>query len=226
MQPYFFPYLGYFDLVASSDVFVFYDDASFSKNSWYNRNRILSKNKEWEYVRVSIQGSSLGTFVKEIRLNNKPGDLNRTNNLLQTYRRAPYYRDVIALVNETFESSDELLASITIESIKRSAAYIGLKCFFVRSSELEYMRDQDAVGKVISVCKTVGATQYVNLPGGRELYNADVFFRHGVELSFTPNLDLTYPVSGFNFVPNLSIIDVLMWCAPQSIRSYLASRRA
>ncbi|WP_321820028.1 MULTISPECIES: WbqC family protein [unclassified Burkholderia] len=226
MQPYFFPYLGYFDLVVSSDLFVFYDDAAFSKNSWYNRNRILAPNKEWEYVRVSVQGAPLGTPVKEIRLSNKAGDLARTNSLLQAYRRAPYYKDVVALVNETFESSDDHLANAAANSIKRSAAYLGLDCRFTRSSELEYARDQDAVQKVIGVCKAVGATQYVNLPGGRELYDPEVFSRQGLELSFTPVLDLTYPVSGFDFVPSLSIIDVLMWCAPQSICSYLISRRA
>ncbi|KVU36011.1 hypothetical protein WK68_18655 [Burkholderia ubonensis] len=226
MQPYFFPYLGYFDLAASSDLFVFYDDAAFSKNSWYNRNRVLAPNKEWEYVRVSVQGASLGTSVKEIKLSNKAGDLARTNSLLQVYRRAPYYKEVVALVNETFESSDDYLANVAVGSVKRSAAYLALECRFSRSSDLEYARDQDAVQKVISVCKAVGATRYVNLPGGRELYDVDVFSRQGLELSFTPVLDLTYPVSGFDFVPSLSIIDVLMWCSPQTIRSYLISRRA
>ncbi|EKS9916161.1 WbqC family protein [Burkholderia multivorans] len=225
MQPYFFPYLGYFDLVASSDLFVFYDDAAFSKNSWYNRNRILALTKEWEYVRVSVQGAPLGTSVKEIMLSNKSGDLARTNSLLQAYRHAPYYKEVVDLVNETFASTDDYLVNVAVDSIKRSAAYIGLDCRFTRSSELDYARDQEAVQKVIGICKSIGATQYVNLSGGRELYDADVFSRSGIELSFTPALDMTYPVSGFDFVPSLSIIDVLMWCAPQSICSYLISRR-
>ncbi|CAI8813119.1 WbqC family protein [Pseudomonas zeae] len=225
MQPYFFPYLGYFDLIASANLFVFYDDAAFSKNSWYNRNRILASNKEFEYIRVSVKNASLGTPVREVFLKDKRADLSRTNGLLQAYRRAPYYKEVTALVNETFEFSDDNLSNIAMHSIKRITTYLELDKQFLCSSDVAYERDQDAISKVISVCKAVGAEQYVNLPGGRSLYDTDFFSQQGLALSFTPTLDFTYAVSGFDFVPSLSIIDVLMWCSPQTVRSYLISRR-
>jgi hypothetical protein len=225
MQPYFFPYIGYFDLIASCNIFVVYDDAAYSKNSWYNRNRILSKNKNWEYIRVSVRNVSLGTSCKNVQLASKKIDLDRINALMQCYSRAPFFHQVMEIIEHVFKFSDESLNDISTQSIVEVCKYIGLPHNFVFASALEYDRQGSAIGKVIDICKIFKATDYVNLTGGRDIYEPKIFEEDGFNLNFTPTTDFSYAVEGFNFVSNLSIIDVLMWCSPESVLSYLNSRK-
>lgn len=224
MQPYFFPYVGYFDLVASSDIFVFYDDAAFSKNGWYNRNRILSRNKEWEYIRVSVRRGPLGSQCNTITLHDKQADLNRTKALLQVYAKAPFWAEVMALVDAVFANSGETLASVAAQSVIETCKYLELPLQVAWSSELNYDRGAPALAKILQICKHFGATDYVNAPGGQTLYNSTEFAAAGLKLHFTRLTDLSYAVEGFNFVPNLSIIDVLMWLSPSEVRQYLSCR--
>lgn len=224
MQPYFFPYLGYFELVASVDEFVFYDEADFSKNSWYNRNRILSHNKEFEYLRVAVTNEKLGTAVRDVRLSSKDKDFIRNISICDIYKKAPFYSATLEIIRETFSSTGEGLADLSSRSIELTSQYIGINVSFKRSSDLTYSRDGGAQDKVISLCKAARASDYVNLSGGRALYNTEDFQGAGINLSFTAAPTLIYDQGPHRKTDHLSIIDTLMYCSPTEIKTYLQAR--
>jgi len=224
MQPYFFPYIGYFELVAGVDKFILYDDASYSKNSWYNRNRVLSATKAFEYIRVAVSNEKLGTAVREVRATNKEQDLNRTLSVCAVYKRAPYYTSVLDLIRDTFHNSSDGLADIAGKSVILTSEYLGFKTTFQNSSQIAYDRSGSAEQKVISVCKASRATEYVNLSGGKHLYLETNFNEAGLELSFSPPSTFRYDEGPHRETEFLSIIDTLMFCSPLEIRSYIELR--
>lgn len=224
MQPYYFPYIGYFELAARVDIFVFYDDAAFSKNSWFNRNRILARQKDFEYIRVSVANAPLGTPSRQVGLMDKSSDLRRSLGILDVYRTAPFFRDVSALLQSVFQDSGEDLASIAELSVTRCCERLAIAPKFLRSSTLDYDRSLGAVGKVLDICRAAGATEYVNLSGGTDLYDQETFARHGLKLTFTQPSALVY-ADHLPFVGNLSILDPLMRLPVETIKTYLQSRQ-
>lgn len=224
MQPYFFPYSGYFQLVAAVEDFVFYDDAAFSKNGWYNRNRIMASNNQWIYFRLQTRKASLGTSCNEIGLVNKSADFEKIRKQLEnSYKKAPYYEQTMALVNRVELGSTADLASVTMQSVIEVACYLELDTNFSRSSQIDYDRSLERHLKVIEICKHMSTTTYINLPGGRELYTEEMFNEYDISLDFTPSDFLVYQPGNYEFIMGLSILDVLMWLPPHEIRSSLLS---
>jgi hypothetical protein len=224
MQPYFFPYIGYIELVRKVDLFIFYDDAAFSKNSWFNRNRIFSPGKEFEYIRVAVSKAPLGTPVGNIKLAAKDADLQRSLSILTAYAKSPNYEAVRDLVIRTFTESDDNLSRLASQSVLECSRHMGLDAGFMFSSELDYDRTGSPLDKVLDICRAVGATEYVNLSGGMDLYDSEVFAKRGFRLSFTMPSTLQYESDGLHPVPNLSIIDPMMRCTTQYILDYFRSR--
>ena len=224
MQPYFFPYLGYFDLLCSSDTFVFYDDVAFSKNGWFNRNRIYSASQNWEYIRVAVRKSPLSTPCNQIGLVDKASDRSKLLRQLGNYRKSPYYYEVSGLVDRIFDSSDDDLASVAMKSVELCADYIGIDSEIKRSSDMTYDVNAKSLCKVLAICRITKAERYLNLPGGRELYCSDDFAKNGLELAFTPSDAVKYEPRGRAFVPYLSVLDALMWEAPGELKRKLCRR--
>lgn len=226
MQPYLFPYLGYFDLLAQSDCFAFYDDAAFSKGGWYNRNRTLSsKEGSWEYLGVSVRRAPLGTQCRDMKLADKEGDLRRILTKLQFYKEAPYFKEVSAIVSSTFAETGDSLADLAMQSVSQCAEYVGVTPEICITSTIEYDRTLGAEDKVISICCALGATGYLNLSGGRALYDRRMFAANGLELAFTSAEPIEYEQPSTPFVPNLSVIDAMMWVPPGDINAMLRSRQ-
>lgn len=225
MQPYFFPYIGYFDLLASSDLFVFYDDAAYSRGGWVSRNRVAADGKEFNYIRLTVDRAPLGTPINGVRLKSPEDDRNHLLSLLHNvYRRAPYYNEVVAVIEKVFCDGGGGLSQVAAASICSCAEYLGLGAPVLYSSAIEYDRAMGAQGKVISICKSINASHYVNLTGGRELYCESEFLRNDISLIFTEPADFLYDTGKRPFVPNLSIIDVMMWVDPLEIKKYLLAR--
>ena len=224
MQPYFFPYLGYFDLLCSSDTFVFYDDAAFSKNGWYNRNRIYNPSQNWEYIRVTVRRSPLLTPCNQIELVDKASDQTKLLKQLGNYKKSPFYNEVSDLVERTFESSDDDLASIAMKSVELCANYIGIESELRKSSDMAYDVNAESLCKVLDICKIMKAERYLNLPGGKELYFSDDFVKNGLDLAFTPSDAVKYETKGRVFVPFLSVLDALMCEAPDDLKRKLCGR--
>jgi hypothetical protein len=225
MQPYLFPYIGYFQLIASCDLFVIYDDVQYIKGGWINRNRILIKDKP-HYITLPIRNDSLHLDINE-RYFTPDFEKQKTHVLRQiedAYRKAPFFKNVYDLVRECFQLKDENVASFVTQTIKQCCQYLNITTPFVTSSSLAKDSTLQAEDRVIAINKVLGADVYVNPIGGLELYNRENFANNGIELRFIRTLDLQYPQFSAPFVPALSIIDVMIFNPKEKVLEFLMMR--
>ena len=221
MQPYFFPYIGYFQLIANSDVFVIYDDVNFIKKGWINRNSILVNNTSYLFS-MPLQNVSQNKLINEIFIS----DLDKWKmDLLKTisssYKKAPFYQDVYPLI-EKIISFDELNLAIYIQnSIQNLCAYLNINTKLIMSSEIVKNNGLKGENKIIDICLQLGATQYVNAIGGFELYTKENFRVKNIDLKFIKSEDIVYQQFKNEFVPWLSIIDVLMFNNVHDVKQIL-----
>ena len=211
MQPYLFPYLGYFQLAAAVDKFVFYDDVNYIKNGWINRNR-LSLAGEVRYITIPLAGASSFLKINQI-LVQKHSLWQRKiiESVRHSYSKAPKFTDVSNLFSEVLLADECCISEIAKRSVVAVSRYLGLKTQFVMSSSRYGNAHYVGSDRVLDICQQENATNYYNLPGGKNLYNDEMFHANGITLRFIkPNLGLYRQFSG-EFIPGLSIIDVLMF---------------
>lgn len=231
MQPYLFPYIGYFQLLHAVDRFVFYDDVHYIKGGWINRNRMLLGGRA-SYFSIPLAHASSHTLICETRIDRRQydhawGKLRKRFD--QEYRRAPYFAPIRALIESVFAPHADTIAELAMRSVRATAQLLGLEAGreAVRSSERYADRTRTGQDRILDICRHERATQYVNLPGGRALYRPEEFRSRGVELRFVDSAELRYEQSGGEFVPMLSILDVLMFNGPHDtnrlIRRYRLS---
>jgi hypothetical protein len=217
MQPYLFPYLGYYQLVAQADVFVLYDDAAFIKQGYINRNSILVDGAPYRFT-VPVIGASSNRPIRDVRFGDT-GKLRRT--LREAYARAPQFTSVQPLVDAVLAHPERSVTALCGRSIADVLGHLGVQRRIVRSSELDYDRGGAAADKLVAICRAVGATHYVNSAGGRALYDKAWFAQHGITLSFLDMQPFEYPQRAERFVQNLSMIDLLMCCPREDARAAL-----
>ena len=208
MQPYFFPYLGYFQLIQAADNFVVYDDVQYIKGGWINRNYILGQGQKQRFG-LPIEKASPNKRIHELALCVKDHKLLKS--IALNYANAPFYKDVYPLVVEVLAYPDRNLARFLEHSLKKVSAYLGLERVWHVASLLEKKSGQTGQARILDICTQLGAKEYINLPGGVDLYTAADFRAHGIQLSFLQPRIEPYPQYRHPFVPNLSIIDVLMF---------------
>ncbi|WP_435213924.1 WbqC family protein [Luminiphilus sp. nBUS_16] len=218
MQPYFLPYIGYFQLIAAVDVFVVYDNIKYTKKGWINRNRML-RNGEPVTFSVPLKKDSDYLTVGERQL---AASFSREKLLAQfrgAYSRAPNFDDVYALLESVINCNQENLAQYVYNSILAVCKYLDITTKICLSSGVRI--DHELIGqeKVIAMCETLGASTYINLPGGSKIYDKTQFGRYNVALKFLDPLLTEYEQFGGRFVPSLSIIDILMFRDMTDIRS-------
>lgn len=210
MQPYFFPYIGYFQLIASVDVFVIYDNIKYTKKGWINRNRMLLNGSDAIFsLPLRKDSDSLDVVQREIS-----SDFDREkmlNQLRGAYRRAPFFNDVFPLLENIIQNTDNNLFRYIRYSVEEVCKALGIETKIVTSSDLPAGHDLKSQDKVIALCKAVGADAYINSIGGVELYDKNVFSENGIDLSFLKPRSLNYTQFGGEFIPWLSIIDVMMF---------------
>ncbi len=198
MQPYFCPYLGYFQLVAAVDLFIFYDDVTFIRGGWINRNKIMSNGKEFLFT-IPIADASSYRLIKDTEVNRKVKDIGKLlNNIKMSYARAACFKDVFPVVEDIFLRNQRTISEMAIDSVTAFSRYLGIDTQFKVSSEQGYSRSDDRVQNLLNILKTEGSNHYINPIGGMELYAKDDFAAHGVQLDF---------IKGKG---SLSIIDVCM----------------
>lgn len=221
MQPYLFPYLGYFQLIASVDVFVFYDDVNYIKGGWINRNRLLLNNAPF-YFTVPCHEPSPNKLICDIdtALNERQGR-KLLFSFAQSYARAPYIKDVMPILEEVFSTYNANLSQFTIMSIKAVCNYLGIEKEWRISSQENYNRELPREQRLIEICHAEGGNVYHNPIGGQELYTKDMFAPAGIELKFVKNQLSPYKQRGNEFVPGLSIIDVLMFNDKETVLQML-----
>lgn len=212
MQPYLFPYLGYFQLIAASDHFVLGDDLQYVKASWINRNRILVSGQ------AALITFPLRKGAQSERINQRwlcDGFEQEANKILRTltlaYGRAPYQAETLPLITEILLNPERNLARFIEHSIRRLCDHLQIETPISLGSEMGLPERMDKQERVVRITQRLGAERYLNPIGGLDLYCPSYFDAHGLQLRFLRMDDLTYPQFGKPFVPALSIIDVLMF---------------
>lgn len=221
MQPYFFPYIGYWQLMNAVDLYVVYDDVNYIKGGWINRNRILVNNSA-SFFNLPLIEASPNKLINEIKINQDRVLLKKNLNKLNlSYKKAPYYNEIYPIIYEILTSDKEELPSFILDSFKKIANYLDIKTDFILSSDIEKNNCLKGQSKVIEICNKLDAAEYYNAIGGTELYNKDVFNRNGIKLSFLETKHIEYKQFNSDFVPNLSIIDVMMFNSKEEIKNML-----
>ena len=224
MQPYLFPYIGYFQLIQAVDKFVVYDDVNYIKQGWINRNRILNHG---EPLTFTVPLSKAGSFAKinEVQINPNlyEGWKNKFLKTLElNYKKAPYFSESYDLIHKVLSEEDcPSISELAVESLLAVCKHLGIQKEFVVSSTLYNNQNLSGKDRVIDICRQEDATHYINPSGGQMLYNKEYFREKGLELSFIKSLPLKYSQFKNEFVPWLSIIDVLMFNPVEDVRVLL-----
>ena len=223
MQPYLFPYVGYFQLMHAVDRFVVADDVAFIKQGWINRNRLLI-NGDAAYFTVPLRRHAADALIKDVEIDTASAKRWRPA-LLKTianfYRRAPSFDAVYPLVERVIGGSFTTIAGMATASLNEVCEYLGVGVSVVETSAVyanAHLKGQD---RVLDTCRIERATDYVNAIGGRALYSRDEFLAHGVRLHFVCTHDIAYRQSAEPFVPSLSIVDLLMFTSQDEARELL-----
>lgn len=221
MQPYFFPYIGYFQLLSQADIFVIYDDVHFIKQGWINRNRILI-NSEPKYLTIPCRGISSHKKINEIK---HALDKREKSRLLKkvclAYKSAPFFEHIFPLFKRVLNSDTESIAKLAASSIIETCSYINIPVVLRVSSESYASGSEDRVERLIDICVRENCNIYLNSSGGMQLYDKDYFASRGIELKFVEPTVVSYRQFGEAFVPRLSILDVLMFNSPDAVRHML-----
>lgn len=224
MQPYIFPYLGYFQLVNAVDTFVFYDDVTFIKGGWVNRNNILV-NKQKKLFTIPLEKQSSNKLICETFININLYDKWKNKflrSLEQSYRKSPNFEEIFQLVNDLLNVSNYSMSQLAIKSVVSVSRYLDLQVDFEAShqtlSNSIHLRAQE---RVIDMVKKKNANIYINAIGGQELYSKDDFKKEEIDLFFLKASLPEYLQFSDAFVPGLSIIDVLMMNSKAEVKAML-----
>jgi len=221
MQPYFLPYVGYFQLIAAVDSFVIYDNIKYTKNGWINRNRLLAGGAD-QVFSLPLRAGSDSLHVRDRLLADEFQPRKLLDQFSGAYRSAPEFARVFPLLERIVLHPDRNLFAYILHSVREICAELGIRTEIRVSSAVEIdhgLRHQD---KVLALCAATGAATYVNAIGGTELYSAEDFAARGVELRFIRSRTIEYPQFGANFVPWLSIVDVMMFNTPERVRELVS----
>lgn len=211
MQPYFLPYIGYWQLLAIADKYVVYDDVNFIKGGWINRNRILVQGKP-QYINVQMVGSSSFKYIKDVGVDSSERWRRKLlDTIKMAYAKAPYYDEIYPLMKRLICKQENSLAKYLFEIMCEIAEYLDVDTQLVLSSEIDQDRSLHAEARVIDICRRMGATEYVNAIGGRKLYSASDFAKDGIRLLFLQTNVKPYHQFNDKYISNLSILDVLMF---------------
>lgn len=219
MQPYLFPYIGYYQLVSAADVFIIYDDVTFIKQSYINRNSILVCQQAKRFS-LPVLGASSNSLIKN--LNYASAD-KLLKTIQQSYSKAPYYQDVMSLISVILKNENRNVARLNELSVRKVFEYLGLNKNIFFASELEYDRCLNRSQRLIALTKMHGCSHYVNSPGGEMLYDKEYFKSNGIKLSFIEAKISPYKQKTSEFVPYLSIIDILFNCSKSEIIKMLSN---
>lgn len=221
MQPYFIPYIGYWQLMNAVDRYVVYDDVNFINRGWINRNRILLGGQA-RHFNVPLLGASQNKRINEVIVNHDKELAEKNLRTIENaYRKAPYFMEVYPLVQVILNCGKYNLAEYLLHSIQVICRYIGIDTPLILSSSLSKDCSQKGQDKILAICELLGADEYYNAIGGRSLYFEDDFARKEIILKFLRTDDIIYTQFGNNFEKNLSILDVLMFNSVAEVRDML-----
>ena len=220
MQPYLFPYIGYYQLISAVDRYVIADDYAFIKHGWINRNRILLRGQPHMFTIPLVKKSS-NMLICDTKIINSDWKDHLIRTMLQAYNKTPHYNDVMPLVSDIIHSPSQTIDTLAFESIKRISDFLDIDTEFIRSTRIYGNRHLKGQERGIDICLQEKTTLFINAPGGRSLYSHEDFLAKGITLRFLDTLPHQYRQFGEEFHPHLSIIDVLMFCGSEGTKALL-----
>lgn len=223
MQPYIFPYIGYFQLINAVDSFVIHDDVQWIKGGWINRNRILVQGKP-QYITLPLQKDStlLDINQRQLSVDIEKQKLKIFRQIEGAYRKAPHFAPTIDIISECFGCQERNVSTFVVNSLQACCRYLGIETQVVLSSRLKKRSELHGQDRVLDINAVMGATHYINPIGGTELYDKKAFAEKGLKLSFLKARNVAYDQRGEpEFVPFLSIIDVMMFNSKNEIAELL-----
>lgn len=220
MQPYFFPYIGYWQLINAVDVFVVCDNIQHTKKGWINRNRFLQNGKDAVFS-ISLKKDSDFLDVKDRIISGDFNKIKLLNQIKEAYKKAPYFNQVFFLFKKVVLNNDNNLFTYIFFSIKEICKYLTIDTKLIKSSDIDINHGLKSQDKVLAICQNIGTNVYINAIGGQELYSKELFSEHGIELKFIKSKSISYNQFDNEFVPWLSIIDVMMFNNQEEISKML-----
>lgn len=228
MQPYLFPYIGYWQLIANSDEFIFFDVVQYNKKSWMNRNRILypDTSKDFQYISIPIKKHSQGTLICDVVLNNDEKWQDKILGQLTVYKKlkAPFYDEIIDLIKTIFSKEYESFLSLSIGSTKIICDYLEIDLKYQIASDIDFDRDNiEGPGDwALEISKKLNATDYINPHGGYEIFDEEKYNSNAIDLKFLKSNLTPYKQSWReDFQAGLSIIDLLMFKSKEEVKELL-----
>lgn len=213
MQPYFMPYIGYFQLINAVDKFIFYDDVTFIKQGWINRNQILINNQPSMFS-IPLSNASSHVLIKDVLISENTylkWKKSFLNSIKFSYKKAKNYDQIVVLIERILSAQFKTISELAISSIIEVSKYLELKTEFEVCSNVYSNINLNGQERLLEICKNERIKTYINPIGGMELYSKNVFFEENIELFFIKTNKSIYKQFSENFVPFLSIIDVLMF---------------
>lgn len=226
MQPYFFPYIGYFSLIKNTDKFILFDPVQFIRHGWIERNRVLKPQLGWQYIAVPLVKHELSTAIKDVRINNSEDWKNRLLAQLQHYKKkSPFYKQTIEVVQKGLDIETDSIVQLNYLTLKAVCDYLEIpfdcEIFSEMNLEIEQVNAPDEWA--LNICKALGYKEYWNPPGGMEFFDPKKYEEAGIDLKFQKVNVQPYPQrrGPENIETGLSIIDVMMFNSPEVIKDML-----
>lgn len=221
MQPYFLPYIGYWQLLNAVDEYVIYDDVNFIKGGWINRNNILMNN-EPKMINIQMQGASPNKLINQIEISkNEVWKKKFLKTIENCYKKAPFYYEVLPIVENIINYDNKNLAKYLEHSIKKICEYLNIDTKLILSSTIKKNNNLKAEEKVINICQILNADEYYNAIGGQELYSYNNFKNKNLKLKFLKTNNIKYKQFNDKYISNLSILDVMMFNSVDNIKLLL-----
>lgn len=221
MQPYFFPYIGYWQLMNAVDEYVIYDDVNYIKNGWINRNNILLNGNKY-LITLPLDKASPFQLINQVRITSNDNFKHKMlRTIEQAYKKAPYFDKIFPIIQTVIMEESCLISQALTKQFNLVNNYLGIKTKLLISSELKKDNELKSQDKVIHICKLLKGTNYINAIGGQELYSKEIFEKEGIKLNFIKTNEIIYPQFKNDFIPNLSIIDLMMFNSKEAIREML-----
>jgi hypothetical protein len=221
MQPYLFPYIGYFQLMNAVDTFVVYDDVNFIKRGWINRNRILVNGNAHLFT-VPLKNASQNVFIKNLCVAVSETWRKKFLKTLElSYKKAPFFDHIFENIKEIISLRSEYLTDWYLKSFDFFREYLGINNRLVESSITYQNQSLTGPTRILDICLRENAEQYLNPQGGQKLYDRHIFLEKKIRLSFLIPQEIVYQQFNYPFVPGLSILDVMMFNSQATTRKYL-----
>lgn len=224
MQPYLFPYIGYFQLINIVDKFIIFDDANYIKKGWINRNNILVNNKIYRF-NLPVMGISQNEIIKDIRILD---EFQNKKKLLKTichaYKKAPMFKFIYPILEDIILYDNCKLSEYIENSIRVICTYLEIDTKIIKSSKLNNNKSLRSEDKIIDICKLLNSNVYINPIGGMSLYSKEKFAQNNIELYFIKSAIVRYKQFNDEFYENMSIIDVLMFNSKERVKDFLNAK--